>query len=181
MPYLPIDTNLLEVRYQWEPGSPNWYKYPYRCPIDGSILIGALPEVGFVERLKPFYDPNATIPLYLYESLYGQHPPKMEFKCDRMIGNYEKYEGSVVAIKYETELFRTAHYCFSLLAVQPDSAQIAFDKMMNWLAEQNYIKTGKLAVGNGRKIDVNHFREISRELHELKQKGLMESMGPETP
>ena len=110
----------------------------------------------------------------------GQDPPRMDYKCDRMVGNYERYEGSVVAIKYETELFRTSHFCFSLLAVQPDSAKMAFNEMMDWMADQTYIKSGKLAVGRGQKIDVEHYRQISRELHELKQQGLMESMGPET-
>ncbi|PKK84724.1 MAG: hypothetical protein CVT49_00795, partial [candidate division Zixibacteria bacterium HGW-Zixibacteria-1] len=53
LPHLIIDTTLLEDRYLWVPGA-GFSQYDYRCPNavnpPGEILIGALPEVGYVQK-----------------------------------------------------------------------------------------------------------------------------------
>jgi hypothetical protein len=174
--YLPIDTLFLETRYQWEPGPAGYYRYPYRCASTGEAYLKALPEVGIVVRLKPIFNPSATVPMYLYESPYGGAGPFFGFKCDRHYGILCTSNGGVVALRYETELFRTAHFSFTLLPIQADSAQAVFNEMMDWLSDQPYIQTGKMAYGRGDRVDVGKLRSISRELLEEKRQRQLEHL-----
>lgn len=168
-PYLPVDTTLLEDRYLWIPGG-GFFQYQFRCPETGEILIGAYPEIGYIQK-HPFAEA-----VYLYHSKYRNEPAGFRQHCGKTVGIYEKYEGAVVGIRYDTQLFRTAHFSFSLLPIQSDSAQMAFSAMMDWLADQTYLKTGRLASGSRAKVNVNELTNISRELHELKRQGLLRSI-----
>ncbi|MCX6827214.1 MAG: hypothetical protein NTV06_08145, partial [candidate division Zixibacteria bacterium] len=145
LPDIRLDSTLLETRYLWykKPGTPGLgiYELPYRCE-DGSTMVdsgGALPEVGYIEKS---YGSEA---LYIYRSVYGNRTPTIEEKCGIRVGNVETYEGKVVACRYETSLFRTAHFSFTLLPVPEQTAQTIFNEMLDWLAVQRYITTGKMS------------------------------------
>jgi len=176
LPDIRLDSTLLETRYLWykklnTPGL-GIYEFPYRCA-DGSILVdsgGALPEVGYIER------GYGTEPLYLYRSVYGTRSPKIEYKCNIRVGNVEKFDGSVVACRYETPLFRTSHFSFTFLPVPEQTAQTIFNEMMDWLAVQPFVTTGKMASSAPASVDIEQLRRINRELQDLKKKGLLPSM-----
>jgi len=168
-PHLSIDTTLLEDRYLWMPGPAGFNLYDYRCDNDSSILIGALPEVGYVEK-SLFAEP-----LYLYESKYLDSTPRMVENCNRLVGHHRNFNGTVVAIRYNTGLFRTSHFSFSFLPIDPDDANAAFGSIMDWLAVQPFIQTGKIATSQAAKIDISAFRRTTEEYHELKKQGLLRS------
>ncbi|UCD93396.1 MAG: hypothetical protein JSU69_06370 [Candidatus Zixiibacteriota bacterium] len=182
-PDLPTDCARLESEYYWQPGSGFW-SFPFRCWQDGSYMFYrwwdepdkaalygdincAYPEVGYVEK-----HPLAGA-IYLYQSYYGDQPPVLYPWCATLAGHFEKYEGAVVGIRYDTDVFRTAHFSFSLQPIVSDSSQKAFNSMMDWLSEQPFIQTGKLASHRPVKTNKEHLRNISRNLHELKKQGLL--------
>jgi hypothetical protein len=170
---LVVDTTLLEDRYLWVPGPPGISIYDYRCNVTGDILVGALPEVDFVEK-----SPLAEA-LYLYHSKYGTQQLGMEENCDRLVGRYADYHGTVVGTRYNAGLFRTAHFSFSLLPFPEEDARPTFNSMMTWLAEQPYIQTGKVASNMTAKPavngDIQEMRRVLDKLHDLKDKGLLRS------
>jgi len=172
LPHLTIDEELLKDRYLWMGGS-GFGQYDLYCPDPlnppGEILIGALPEVGYVEK---FLFAEAR---YLYESKYGNQSPFMERTCNRDIGLWEKANGAVVGITYNTGLFRTSHFSFSLLSVEEQVAQECFNSMMDWLSVQPFIQTGKISAGAAHRVNPQTFRDITDELHELKAQGLLRS------
>jgi len=174
LPEMTIDTTLLEENYLWIPGS-GYGQYDYRCPDPdnppGEILIGALPEVGYVEKYL-----FATA-RYLYVSKYGNETPFMIEQCNRDVGIWEKANGSVVGITYNTGLFRTAHYSFGLLPMEETGAQECFNNMMDWLSVQPFIQTGKMAPQAAPHVDVQQLREVTNELHRMKAEGLLRSYG----
>jgi hypothetical protein len=182
-PDLPTDCIRLEDNYYWESGSGFW-SFPFRCWQDGSILFYrwadrpdtaamfglvncAYPEVGYVEK-HPFAEA-----IYLYQSLYERQAPVLYEHCGTWAGHLEKYDGTVAGIRYDTDVFRTAHFSFSLLPMVSDSAQIAFNSMMDWLSDQPFIQTGKLASYRPVKVNKEHLRSLSKNLHELKKQGLL--------
>jgi hypothetical protein len=171
LPDIRLDSTLLETRYHWMPGK-GIYQFPYRCE-DGSTIVdsgGALPEVGYIQRAY------GTEPLYLYRSVYGTRSPKIESKCGIRVGNVEKFDGSVVACRYETPLFRTSHFSFTFLPVPEQTAQTIFNEMMDWLAVQPFVTTGKMASSAPASVDIEQLRRVNRELHDLYKKGLLPSM-----
>ncbi len=179
LPYLPIDLELLPTNYYWYWFANLWPPdaYPLHFPyyINGTDepIIGAYPEVGYVQR-SPL-----TEPLYLYHSKYGQRTPRLVDSVGIKVGNIAKFEGGVVAVAYETPLFKTSHFSFNMLAMDQDSAQVVFNNMMDWLSDQTYIQSGKLNHAAQAPLDVQKLRRISNELHEMKAKGLLQSVSGE--
>lgn len=113
-PNLTIDTALLHSRCYW-PESGTFE--PFTHWIDS---IGAIPEVNWAARSF------GTEVMYLYKSLYGRDNP---------FG--QEYEGSPVAHRFESNLFRSVHMNFTLLAIQQDQAQQLADNVFNWLYDPN--------------------------------------------
>lgn len=175
-PHLPIDVTLLEQSYLWVAGA-GFLQFDFRCAVTGEVLIGALPEVGIV-RKNLFAEA-----LYLYETVHkdrGGYPFMTEDSCGGVdIGIWDKSHGGVVGIRYNTGLYRTAHFSFSLLPIVRDSGQAVFSTMMDWLAVQPYIQTGKLASDAPAKLNRESLRAISAELHALKKEGLLRGCDPE--
>jgi hypothetical protein len=172
LPDIRLDSTLLETRYHWMPGQ-NIYNFPYRCE-DGTTIVdsgGALPEVGYIERSY------GTEPLYLYRSVYGTRSPKIEGRCGIIrAGNVEKFDGAVVACRYETPLFRSSHFSFTFLPVPQQTAQAVFNEMMDWMSVQPFVTTGKMASSAPANINIEQLRQVNRELHDLYKKGLLPSM-----
>ncbi len=161
-PDLFIDTDRLETMYLWDStqcDNPELACYPFRDFTTGEIIVGAMPEVGFLTR------GFNTEPLYLYKSKYGGTPPYY----------IDEYEGTVVAIRYDHPLFRTAHFCFNIIAMDEVSGRQVFGTMMDWLSYQPFINAGKINSGYFGS-DVKKFRNISKRMHELKAQGLLPSM-----
>lgn len=78
----------------------------------------ALPEVNW--SVRSF----GTEVMYLYRSAYGSsHPIAEEFSFD----------GAPVAHRLPTTLYRTVHFNFTPLAMQPDSMQLLTNDVLNWL------------------------------------------------
>jgi hypothetical protein len=166
-PALAVDTTLLEERYYWVPGL-GLFQSPYRCPTDSTIMVGALPEVGYV--VKTF----SAEPIYLYKSMYGNEDPLVQVHCGIHVGNIETYQGSVVAVRYATSLFRTAHFSFSLLPFEMSTAQTVFNNMMDWLSVQPYINVGKVArSAAASNLDIQAIKDYNRRIEELRKQGLL--------
>lgn len=173
-PNLPIDTLLLEDRYLWVPGPAGFDMYDYRCHLTGEILLGSLPEVGFVEKYP------AAEAVYLYKSKYGTNNPQMVRYCYRDVGRYNRYDGAVVAVRLNAGSFRTSHFSFSLLPIVEDSARIAFNAMMDWLYEPFNQPgfAGKRAIEKPT-VDIEKIKQITQELHKMKALGLLEISLPD--
>ncbi len=163
LPDLFVDTTRLETFYLWDSDScltnPEFPCYPFRDLNTDTIIAGAIPEVGFI--IRGF----GTEPLYLYKSKYGSNPP---FYINRR-------EGTVVAIRYANNYFRTSHFNFNVMAMDEVSAKQVFETMMEWLSYQPFINAGKVNA-NYFGSDVQKYRNISNHLHELKKQGLLPSM-----
>jgi len=162
-PNLLIDTTRLESFYLWDStrcDNPDLPCYPFRDTATGEIITGAMPEVGYVVR------GFGTEPLYLYKSKYGSNPPHY----------INQREGTVVAIRKSTDAFRTAFFCFNIMAMDEVSARQTFETMMEWLSYQPFINAGKVNA-NYFGTDVSKYRNISRRMHALKKQGLLPSMG----
>jgi hypothetical protein len=177
-PRLPLDTTILENEYVWIPGQ-GLYTYPFRCPIDNSVLIGALPEVGYVKKM-----PYAQA-MYVYDSEYGHEATSIKVDVCGVIDlkHHEKYQGAVVGLRTDRLIFRSAHFSFTLLPIQRDSAQVTFNKMMDWLSERTIISSGagRLAIDGGASVntDFSDLRQITRDLHERQRQGTLRSFVPD--
>lgn len=99
----------------------DWY-YPAYPMLTYRDSLPYYPEVGWVVRRR------GTDPLYLYRSRYGANHP---------LGAAYSYEGSPVAFRYGTSLFRTAFFCFTPLGMQDSTMQIVIDSIMSYLYDQN--------------------------------------------
>jgi hypothetical protein len=74
----------------------------------------------------------------------------------------------------ETQVFKTAHFCFPLLAMDAPSAQQVFNKMMNWLEVQPYIQTGKFSMSKtAGYVSVSKLRAIEEQYDEMYRMGLL--------
>lgn len=117
-PDLQVDTAQLHRRLDWDyrfpPAVPDYYVWQPSTPW--------LPEVNWISRA------SGTEPLYLYESAYGRKHP---------LGFYHSFEGAPVGIRFETNLFRSAWFAFTPLAIDDDQMQQVFNKMMDWLYSEN--------------------------------------------
>lgn len=112
-PDVNVDSVNLHWRLNWNPS------YPLISYRDS---LPYYPEVGWVVRRR------GTDPLYLYRSHYGANHP---------LGASFSYEGSPVAFRYGTSLFRTAFFCFTPLAMEDGPMQIIIDSVMGYLYDDN--------------------------------------------
>lgn len=120
-PDVAIDTNNLRDRYTWLPlstrGGVFAWDVPARFKLDPNQKK-ALPEVDWSVRIF------GTEPLYLYGSSFGPSHP---------LGADYTFDGAPVAIRYETNLYRTAHFNFTPLGMDDATMQIVIDSVLNWL------------------------------------------------
>jgi hypothetical protein len=200
-PPLVIDTNLLESRYTWgDPRPPGLLNYPFRFPgwcmpdVGGQIIVGALPEVGFVEKSPS----SAVRAIYLYKSLYRPVGDTSAESSDLTevgtykeyeiptgdcfsltpylnVGTYIAYKGRVVALYTDAYYFRTSHFSFSLLPMDSIAAKQVFNSMMDSLYASPLIaQTGKMAAPNSMSmkrhsgVNVDELRRITKDLHDMK-------------
>ncbi|MFZ1684657.1 MAG: hypothetical protein WAU88_11080 [Candidatus Zixiibacteriota bacterium] len=112
-PSLQVDTAQLHRRYKWTGGLFNRGRW-----IDS---LGSQPEVGWVFRR------NYTQPLYLYKSRYGALHP---------LGVQYSYEGTPVAHRFGTSLYRTAFFSFTPLGIKDVQGQAVVDSVMNFLFDK---------------------------------------------
>ncbi|MCB2231310.1 hypothetical protein KQH82_11400 [bacterium] len=146
----PIRTSgqTIDSSYVWEP--PVGYKF------DPNVY--AYPEVNWAVRTY------GTEPLYLYRSFYtpNLHPLGIDFSN----------EGAPVAIRYETDLFRTAFFCFTPLPLEEDDGQLIIDSVLNWLYDPQLEVpvSGSRYEGAKVTVDVDQVRKefIERGLREEK-------------
>lgn len=121
-PDLEVDSAQLHRRIDWDfildplhdPGPPPWATWRPDTPY--------VPEINWISRA------TGTEPLYLYESAYGRKHP---------LGFYHSFEGAPVAIRYETDLFRTSWFAFTPMFIRDDQMQQVFNKMMDWIYTEN--------------------------------------------
>ena len=113
-PNLDIDTALLHARYSWwyDPFNPIAVDHPW---ID---TIAALGEVNWCQRLY------GTEVMYLYKSRYG---------ANHFLGYPYTIEGTPVAHRYETNLFRTVWFQFTPLAIDSLAMQETVSDILDWL------------------------------------------------
>ena len=142
-----IDTALLHNRYAWVSSTEGSLPYPWYDS------IAALPEVGYVRK------DGTSKAIYEYVSKYG---PEDE---DRP-AYVEKYAGTKVAIAKKTQVYRTMHYCFSLVAVDSISAQAIFNESMDWLSVQPFLQTGKMDKTADAQVSVQKLRSIQQEIED---------------
>ncbi len=113
-PNLVIDTALLHSRL-------NWHEYnssPFKPWIKWEDSLAALPEVNWAAR------GFGTEVMYLYKSKYGGggNDP-----------NGYEYEGSPVGHRFQSSLFRTVHFNFTLLTIDSLQAQGISNNVLDWL------------------------------------------------
>ncbi len=118
-PDLAIDTANLHRRYNWNNIQLLTADRPRVRWVD---TVACLPEVGWVSRS------NDTEPLYLYKSKYGLSHP---------LGPNMSYDGSPVAIRLSTSLYRTAHFSFTPLGMEDEKMQTVINHMLDWLYPAN--------------------------------------------
>ncbi len=169
-----IDSALLRTRYVWidptpllPPGvpPPDYTYWPY---ID---TLPALPSVG---ALEPILLPGVHS-LYRYRSLFYarvENGQIVEEYSTPQIPWYVKdwsrvYEGKICAIAYETQVFKTSHFCFPLYTVDETEAQQVFNKMMDWLEIQPFIQTGNFSTSSPGRVSVSKLRSIEEEYDEM--------------
>jgi hypothetical protein len=113
-PHLDIDTALLHARYKyWEGGSPLVVDCPWIPD------TAALPEVNWCQKAY------GTEVMYLYKSMYGgNHPLGYPFNA---------MEGAPVAHRLETNLFRTAWFMFTPMAIDSVQMQQLANSVLAWL------------------------------------------------
>ena len=119
-PSVNIDSINLCSRYSWL--LPTQINGVFMCdpPDRFELRLGlrALPEVNWSVRIF------GTEPLYLYGSAFGPSHP---------LGTEYTFDGAPVAIRYETNLYRTAHFNFTPLAMEDGNMQVVIDSILNWL------------------------------------------------
>ncbi len=179
LPDIYVDTTLLENRYIWLPGF-EIFNFPYRWPSDGSIITGAYPEVGYVSKL---FGAEA---IYSYSAMDSLRPPSPPFAyahssagTDSLrTGIIAQYDGTVVAVRYQTPLYRTAHFSFGLLPLDSVQAQQAFNGMMDWLSVQPYLTTGIPSSAGRASFDLARLKKIDREMDDMANQKLLGPMVP---
>jgi hypothetical protein len=115
-PYLPLDTALLHSRYIWK--SDTWEGDVG----EGVVARPGLPEVAWSQLM------NGTTAIYKYKSSFGQSHP---------LGFNFAFQGRPVGHVYHTSLFKTAHFTFTPIAIQPDSMQKTANVLLDWLYERD--------------------------------------------
>ncbi len=199
-PILPVDTFLLENRYLWcdvcdlfSPDgasecfqTPTYFKAPFRCHPSEEIIAGAYPEVGYVRKVGS----DNVKALYVYESKYGKDAPSFYDTvhiCNTaaVVGNKEIYDGKVVAVYTNASpYFKTAHFSFTFLPIVEDSAQVAFNTIMDSLAAGQYFRDGSGGAGkvssfglpSGKSsVNVGELQRITQELNAVREQQLIEN------
>jgi hypothetical protein len=136
LPDLKIDTTLLHLRYWWNPyldlpsleiyGPFKWGGAepgdPRQIPLPPGLR--ALPEVNWASRSY------GTEVLYLYKSWYGASHP---------LGETFNYQGSPVAHRLNAGIYRTAHFCFTPLAMDSIPMQQVLNGILEWLYEPDIL------------------------------------------
>jgi hypothetical protein len=182
LPDLRIDTTLLEDRYIWIGGVYELFHHPFRWPSDHKIILGALPEVGYAQK----FPGAASQALYLYESKNkGKkpvYPVVYSYSSDGVdslrIGHVSEYQGTIVGLRYETPLYRSAHFSFTLLPFEETAAQEVVNSVMDWLSVQPYLTTGKLSSAPKSSFNVESWKSMKRELDELANRGMLGNIIP---
>lgn len=160
-PDLELNVDQLHYRYRWGGTAIP----PKQMPLIGwQDSTNALPEVGWAAR---HYGTEA---IYLYKSKYGQDHP---------LGPNNSYQGSPVATRLETNVFRTAHFSFTPMCIEDDQMQGVINKMFDWLYPahlQSPNNTVNRYPGAKVKLSVESIRKNDVERNEL-FKRLSESLG----
>ncbi len=134
-PELSIDTTRLRTRYHWAGWIPTEQPYGAAQPFMPYLAeFGALPQVGWCVRT---YD---TEPMYLFKSMYGNEHP--------LIADLS-FHGRPVAIRLNRGLFRTVHFMFTPLALEPETGQQIVNHVMSWLYD------GRLEFSTSKRVDNN--------------------------
>ena len=82
------------------------------------------------------------------------------------------YEGKICAMAYETQVFKTSHFCFPLYAIDENEAQQVFNKMMDWLEIQPFIQTGNFSNSStAGRVSVSKLRAIEEQYDEMYRNG----------
>ncbi|MBD3258545.1 hypothetical protein GF377_08940 [candidate division GN15 bacterium] len=115
-PNLEVDKELVYRRYRW--------RHNDRL---GVIDTSGIEAIGGVNWQARTYDTEVQ---YLYGSIYGE--------SEHAFGAEYTYAGRPVAHRLNRGLFRTAHWLFSPMAMEEDSAQVVFNDMMDWLFEGGF-------------------------------------------
>ncbi|MDX9857099.1 MAG: hypothetical protein RBT76_04875 [candidate division Zixibacteria bacterium] len=123
-PDLTIDTANLHRRYDWpirQSGQTIDSSFVWEPPLGLKFDLDnySYPEVNWALRTY------GTDIIYLYKSFFSPnlHP----------LGQELTFDGAPVGIRYETDLFRTAFFCFTPLPMEDDVMQTVIDSVMNWL------------------------------------------------
>ncbi len=129
-PNLPLDTALLHKNYMWKSSV-------------GIIWVPehpAMPEVnwmGFIQKYPIAFENSIGYvyaePVYLYNSKLNQD--RAEYGFPYMM----EYQGSPVGHLVDGPYFKTVHFSFTPLALQPDSFKIASDRVLNYLYEEDLV------------------------------------------
>ena len=128
-PELSIDSTLLHSRYLWselfaDPIPCFGWGTPYRwgggnwpqAPLDPNLR--ALPEVNWASRVY------GTELMYLYKSYYGGAHP---------LGEFYNFDGTPVAHRLDRGIFRTVHFCFTPMSMDPGPMQQVIDRVLDFL------------------------------------------------
>jgi hypothetical protein len=123
-PTLTIDTARLHSMYYWDDS------------LHGLTWIpdtAALPEVNWVSYRPKYNDRGVSVmcrPMYIFGSRYGQnnHPAG---------GCLPDYDGSPVAHWLRSDYFKTVHFCFTPLAMDPVTFQVTANRVLNYLYFDN--------------------------------------------
>lgn len=143
-PDIKIDTANLHSRYTWLPNTTRKGTFAWDCLSYRPCDLFALPEVNWSVRVF------GTEPLYLYESYYGPSHP---------FGTDWTYDGAPVAIRYETNLYRTAHFHFTPLGMEDATMQVIADSVLNWLYDPT-LGTKKAPVSGNRYMGAKVHRTL---------------------
>ncbi|MBN2226392.1 MAG: hypothetical protein JW763_03410 [candidate division Zixibacteria bacterium] len=133
-----IDSAMLKDRYIWYPGINPWMD-----------TLWALPEVGYVVK------DGASKALYEYISIH-----------DTVGYDLGNYQGRVVACARKTQVYKTIHYSFNLLAIDSITAQKIFNETMDWLTVQPFLQTGKMDRTADAQVSVQKLRSIQQDIED---------------
>ena len=136
-PELAVDTALLRTRYDWGGYMGGIWFYPFLQD------LGALPQVGWCVRT---FDTEA---MYLFKSLYGN---------EHGIFTNLSYHGRPVGIRLNRGLFRTVHFMFTPLALEPTTGQQIVNNVMDWLYD------GRVELTAGGRTAANQHAALSSDL-----------------
>ncbi len=144
-PDLMIDTDLLHYRLIWD-------SIFYGDKLKWYDSIAALPEVDWSMRSY------GTEVMYLYRSKYGAKHP---------VSQVLNFDGAPVGHRYQTNLFKSVHFNFTMLTIDSVNGQILANSVLSWLYPADLGVSGADAVSENRypEASVNIRIEEAREVH----------------